>query len=171
MGQFADAARKVKRLRKNLEDGHERATKDGMDTVQDELARALKFNGSVARPLLIGDITQHARATTEAAEEVVSMPEWAKYLNDGTGPRGDGPYPAPDNAPYGAILTWAKAKPITPREYPTVEDAAAAIARSISEKGTHPHPFIEPVWNSTYGTDQIIAKNRQAMSEALRRSF
>ena len=171
MGQFADAARKVKRLRKNLDDGHERATRDGMDTVQDNLTRALKFNRSVARPLLITDITQHARATGEATEHVVSMPEWAKYLERGTGPRGDGPYPAPDTPPYDAILTWAKAKPITPREYPTVEDAAAAIALSITEKGTHPHPFIDPVWNGKRGTDQIIAKNRAALSTALRRSF
>jgi len=171
MGQFADAAQKVKRLRHNLEEGHERATRDGMDTVQNELARALKFNRSVARPLLITDITQHARTTTETTEHVVSMPEWAKYLERGTGPRGDGPYPAPDNPPYDAILTWAKAKPIIPREYPTVEDAAAAIAQSITEHGTHPHPFITPVWNGARGTEQIIAKNRNVLSTALRRSF
>jgi hypothetical protein len=169
MGDFADAAKKVKRLSKNLDDSHEAATDRGMDKVQSELQRALRLQGSVARGVLVQDIEQTTLATSEVAKAAVTLPEWAKYLERGTGT--GSPYPAPQNPPYGPILEWAQAKPITPIEYATIEDAAAAIAQSIADDGTDPHPFITPVWHGRYGKQYIIDENRRAMSTALRRSF
>jgi len=172
MGQFADAARKVKRFRKRLDDEHEKATDEGMDKVQSELRRALELNDSVARGVLLTDIKRHPQHTTEAANEVISMPEWAKYLERGTGSRGDGPYPAPSNPPYPQILEWFESpRGPEPREYDTNEAAAEAVSQSIAAKGTKPHPFIGPVWDSKFGKDYIIHRNRAALTRAKHRTF
>jgi hypothetical protein len=169
MGDFADAAKKVNRLQKNLDDSHEAATDRGMDKVQGELRRALSLNESVARGVLIRDIRRPTTATTEAAHETVSLPEWAKYLEEGTG--NGSPYPAPSQPPYGAIRRWFES-PFGPEPLTgSITASTELVAESIAEEGTNPHPFIDPVWNGTFGASYITHLNRRAMSRALRRSF
>lgn len=169
MGDFGKAAKKVKRLKRNLDNEHEQATDNGMDKVQGELRRALSLNESVARGVLIRDIRRPTTTTTEAAHEVVSMPEWAKFLEEGTGT--GSPYPAPSYPPYAEIREWFES-PFGPEPLTgSITASTELVAESIAEDGTDPHPFIEPVWEGTFGADYITHLNRRAMSRALRRSF
>ena len=169
MGDFADAARKVKRLRGNMEDGFAQATEEGMEQVGSELTRALELNGSVARPYL-KDQTDPTHDTREI-RSVIRLPHWARYVESGTGPKGTAGYPAPSYPPYNEILEWGRAKPIVPEDGRTIEEATALIAESIAEDGTEPHPFVSPVWDGAFGKERLIARNRAALSAAVRRTF
>jgi len=169
MGDFGDAATKVSRLRDEMEDGFERATEQGMETVGRELTRALEAQGSEARPFLK---TQTDPTHSDGKiRSVIRLPPWARYLESGTGQRGRGGYPAPSNPPYAEIREWAHQKPIVPDGDYDIDTAAAFIAQSIAEKGTEPHPFIAPVWNSGFGRENIIANNRAALKKAVSRTF
>lgn len=172
MGKYSDFAKKVRRFRDNLEDEHESATEDAMQTIGSELEAALRFNDSVARRDLVNDILNADKPTDpKMVSKRVHMPDWAKYLEHGTGIHSDEGYPAPSNPPFDAIMTWFTAKNLTPREYDTVHGAVGAIAEDISETGNEAHPFIDPVWNGPYGKDHVVDENRRAIRRAKRRSF
>lgn len=171
MGQFADVARNVERLADNLDDEHETATEQGMDHVQRQLRRALSLNNSVARTVLLRDIHRQTLPSTGVTHEQIHMPEWAKFLEHGTGIHSDKGYPAPSIPPYGAIEEWFES-PFGPEPQKDSQSASVqAVAETIAAEGTEAHPFIDPVWQSTNGVDLLIRRNKRAMSRALRRSF
>jgi hypothetical protein len=170
MGQFADAARKVRDLKDNLEDEHDSATEDGLDRVNEELEAALELNDSVARPFLITDINTGLYPGDEMVSRSVDMPEWAKFLEHGTGIYSDEGYSAPSQPPYAAIREWFTEKGLTPLTG-DVGASSALIAEQISVEGSEAHKFIDPVWTGPFGMDYIVHRNAQAQQKALRRSF
>jgi len=170
MGQYADAARKVRDLKDNLESEHDSATEDGLDRVNEELEAALELNDSVARPFLITDIDSGLYPGDEMVSRSVDMPEWAKFLEHGTGIYSDEGYPAPSQPPYAAIREWFTAKELEPLTG-DVGASSALIAEQISEEGSEAHTFIDPVWTGPFGRDYIVHKNAQAQRKALRRAF
>jgi len=171
MGQYSDMATKVRRFRENLEDEHDSATKDGLDRVNEELEAALELNDSVARPFLITDINSGMYPGDEMVSRSVDMPEWAKFLEHGTGIYSDEGYPAPSEPPYGHIIEWFEApygpEPLTGDNWAS----AKLVAEQISEEGSEAHKFIDPVWTGPFGRDYIVHKNAQAQRKALRRAF
>ena len=172
MGQYSDMATKVRRFRDNLEDEHESATKDAMETVQTELRAALRMNDSVARPVLIHDIREGEHPTDpQMVSRRVHLPEWAKYLEHGTGIFSDDGYPPPSNPPFESIRTWFIRKNLTPDKYDSVDSASAAIAEQIATIGNERHPFIGPTWDGPFGKSAVVDANKLAIRRAARRSF
>lgn len=182
MSDYADMARRVRRLRDDLEDEHERATRVAMAQMRAAVRSKLRANDSVARRVLLSDVregptTEPLAGTHTVTERRVHVPGFSKYLEHGTGergredPRGDSKhYPAPSPLPpIDPILTWVVAKNVTSDEYDTKVALAQAIAETIGAEGTFPHPFLRPVWHGPEGWHNVVRENRQAMRRALRR--
>lgn len=178
MSDFADAAKKVSRLRDRLEDGHERATKESMGELKNETRYQLSQNGSVARSVLLRDVERGPSAGhPQFVAQAVSVPGWARYLEHGTGQRArrdtlpdHKTYSAPDPLPpLDPILTWVIAKNISSGEYDSKTALAQAIASTIGNQGTFPHPFLRVVWYGGQGYRNVIAANKRAMRRAVRR--
>jgi hypothetical protein len=176
---FSKMAERVADAAEDMRDAHEDATEDGIDDLQNSVRRNLIGEDSVARAQLLRDIRtakttiDHPRAFGSHA---VHLPDWAKYVEHGTGTRGAGdtlrgsiPYPAPSGLPpYDAILTWVIAKNVQPTAYDSQYALAEAIQRTIGEQGTYPHPFIRPAWRGPRGKRNIIARNRAALRDVKR---
>ena len=176
---FGDGAKKVLELRDELAENHDDATKDGIDTLQRSVRRHLLRQDSVARTTLLRDIKTGRSLSTDSktiTARAVHLPDWAKYLEHGTGERGQTdtlrgsiPYPEPSGLPpIDPILTWVVAKNLTSPNYDSQYALAAAIQRTIGEKGTFPHPFIRPAWRGARGKKNIVRLNRLAMGRAVR---
>lgn len=175
---FSDMASRVSDFRDDLEDEHEDATEESMGKLQNVIRENLISNDSIARSTLLRDIdevldTQQPQMVARA----VTMPDWAKFLEHGTGPRAQrdtlpdhDQYKAPSpGPPIERILTWIVAKNITPTEYDTVYGLAEAIVEVIGEQGTFPSPFYRPAWHGTQGYQNVIQANKHAQKRALRR--
>jgi len=171
MSDFGDMASRVRRLReRHLPDAHESATKESMGDLELSVASHLRKNDSVARPCLITDIDTGLYPSDEMVSRSVDMPEWAKFLEHGTGIYSDEGYPAPSQPPYAAIREWFTEKGLEPLTG-DVDASSALIAEQISEEGSEAHKFIDPVWTGPFGRDYIVHKNAQAQRKALRRAF
>jgi len=179
MSDFSDAASRVSDLRDNLEDGHRDATRDSMDTMETGVQYNIRANQSIARRVLVKNVEQRRlRTASTFVAQYVGVPEWGKFLEHGTGSRGgstrypdDDTYKSPDPLPpIDPILAWVIAKQLQSDEYDSKRALAEAIARTIGEEGTYPHPFLRPTWYSTqFGYRNIIDANHTAMKTALRR--
>lgn len=175
---FGDAAKRVSQLRDRLEDGHERATRESMSDLKNEVRTQLSSNRSVARGVLLRDIRDGDSAGyPQFVARAVSVPGWARYLEHGTGfrarrdtlPNHDS-YKAPDGLPpLNPILSWVIAKNITSEEYDSRYALAQAIRETIGEQGTFPHPFLRPSWFGGQGYRNVITANKRAMRRAVRR--
>lgn len=176
---FGDMADRVGKLRdRYLPEEHEKATNDATAQLRDEVENNVRQNDSVARKNLVNDV-QHDKDVRPSAmvAHAVSVPEWGKYLEHGTGLRSrrdtlpdSENYPAPSPMPpFEAIMSWVLAKNITPRKYDSKYALAEAIQKRIGEVGTFPHPFMRPAWWGTYGRQYIKRQNRLAQRRALRR--
>lgn len=175
---FSDMADRVRDLKDDLRDGHREATRKAMRRMVTAVENTIQYNRSVARRNLVNDVQEDPQAggANTISERSVHVPEWAKYLEHGTGPRGGGTrfpddesFAAPSKPPYQYIKTWAQAKGIVPRKYETVDDLASAIAVTIAEEGTFPHPFLRPTWYGPRGYRTVVNENKQAMRRALKR--
>jgi len=178
---FSGMADRVRDFKGDLEDELDEATEDGMDTLQTELRRNLRAQDSVARRILIADIQDgRAPGVGTVTRRQVHLPDWAKFLEHGTGTRGQrdtppnrqsfkGPDPGP---PLDPILTWVIAKQLTPdedSEADTAEELAENIVNVIAAEGTYPHAFIRPAWYGPLGKHNIIRQNELALKRRLRR--
>lgn len=171
-------ASRVSDFRDDLEDEHERATEESMGRLQNQVRTNLIRNDSIARTALLRDIDESlAPEYSEMVARAVTMPDWAKYLEMGTGPRAQrdtlpdhDQYKSPSHGPpLERILTWIVAKNITPTEYDTVYELASAIQEVIGEQGTFPSPFYRPAWHGTHGYQNVTQANKRAQRRALRR--
>lgn len=180
MSDFLDAARRVGDLKDDIEDAHENATRSSMKTMQQEVRGQIRANDSVARRVLVTDVREGVQSLSTPntlAERAVHVPEWAKYLEHGTGQRGrntrypdDERYPAPGGLPpFNAILTWVIAKNLQSDTYDSKYALAEAIMNTVAEEGTFPHPFLRPVWHEKRGYTNVIEQNKRAWKRAIRR--
>lgn len=179
MSDYGDMADRVRNFKDNLKDEHDRATKQSMSDMKNAVRSELISNDSVARSVLIRDIRRSKRELDWAfTAHSVHVPEWAKYLEHGTGQLSDGTagddssYKAPSPvADIDAIETWVVEKNITPRYYSSQSELAGAIAQTIGEIGNFPHPFLRPVWfNNSTGYQTVVDANLDAFSTAWRKS-
>jgi hypothetical protein len=169
-------ADRVSDFRDNLEDEHESQTQAAMETIQSRVETEIQRNDSVARRVLISDVQEDAYSGSSLVSRHVHVPGWAKYVEHGTGQRGrrdtlpnHETYEAPDPLPpLDPILTWVLEKTLTSSTYDSKYALAEAIARSIGEQGTFPHPFLRVVWFGTDGWRAVKRANRRAQRRALR---
>lgn len=166
---FSIAAEKVRDLKDDLKDGIEESTEDAMGEMRQEVVLTLARNGSVARPELSTDVRENRKPDPNAiTRRAVHVPNWAKYVEYGTGLKGEGKFVSPSNPPYQAIREWAYAKPIVPEKYDSIDAASAAIAQSIADQGTEAHPFLRPTWHGERGYLNVIFEIRSEIRKILR---
>jgi len=171
-------ADRVEELADDMEDNFDAATDESTKDLQNSIRRHLTNNDSVARGQLLRDIRRTNVSVTGSVSTgyAVHLPEWAKYVEHGTGQRGAEdsmrgsiPFPSPDPLPpFDPILQWVLAKNITATEYDSKYALAEAIQRTIGEEGTYPYPFIRPAWRGPRGKRHIIASNKNALSRSVR---
>jgi hypothetical protein len=75
-------------------------------------------------------------------DSVITGPQYAFYVEYGTGPRGESGSNLGGFPPYKAIAAWAKKKGLVPLPKQTFEQMCLNIARSIRLHGTYPSRFI-----------------------------
>jgi hypothetical protein len=160
-------AERVGDLRDDIEDEQRKATEETMDALQSQLRLNIRRNDSVARRVLVNDVRK-AEGETYVVDKRLTLPEFAKYVEHGTGQKGEGEFPAPSNPPYQAIRRWMRAKGVRPKTG-DFHYSSGLIAQSIAEEGTMPHPFIDPAWYGRMGWRQIYRQNKLALRRALRR--
>lgn len=171
-------AERVEDLADDMADNFDSATDESTKDLQNSIRRHLTDNDSVARGQLLRDIrrTNISLTGNTATGYAVHLPEWAKYLEHGTGQRGQSdsmrgsiPFPSPDPLPpFDPILQWVLAKNLTPTEYDSKYALAEAIQRTIGAEGTYPSPFIRRAWRGPRGKRHIKAKNKDALSRSVR---
>jgi len=178
MSDYGDMARRVSKLRDNLEDEHERATKESMGDLRSQVRINLQRNDSDARGVLYQDIDDgDATSYPQMVARSVTLPWFAIYLEHGTGQlggtdtvQGHKQFKAPDpGPPIEPIRTWVTAKQIQSSYYDDPDDLARAIQSQIAAIGTFPHPFYRPAWHGPRGYQNVIDANKRAMRRALRR--
>ncbi len=174
MSDFGDMADRISDFRKSWKEGTSETTVDAVRTMQSAVEVELSLNNSVARPELINSIDLETNPSPSDAliTASVTTPEFAKYVEYGTGSRGrirkepnKEYYPAPDPMPpIEPIKTWAKAKSSVD------ESDAYAIQKTIGEQGQYPHPFMRPVWfDDRKGYENVVNENHKELKKQLRR--
>ena len=174
---FGKMADRIGRMARDLPDEHADATEDAVDGLQTSVIRHLIANESIARRKLITDV-RHTTGDGDAdISRSVHVPDWAKYLEHGTGPRGQTdtldnhmsfPKPTP-GPPTEDIETWIIAKNVTSARYETPGALADVIQESIGTQGTFPHPFMRPAWHGSRGYRNVVDANARALRRLLRR--
>jgi len=177
---YGGMAERVRDFADDLEDAFADATESALDDLRNYVRMRLIRNQSVARTVLLRDVDEGPVIPASAnviVSRAVHLPEFAKYLEYGTGDRGrtddlrgsityDGPSGLP---PYDPILQWVLAKNLQSDEYGSQYALAEAIRRTIGEEGTFPHPFVRPAWRGPNGKVGIVTENRRALRQTVRR--
>lgn len=181
---FRGMAERVEDFRDEIEDEMEAATREGTEVLKKEVEKNIRAEESVARgeaggllsdvredPLRLGNRTR----SDTIIRRGVSVPEWAKYLEYGTGSRGKEDtlsghiqYSNASPPPLGEIEEWVFAKNVQPVEYDSQYELAKAIQVSIGAEGTYPHPFLRPSWRGELGKQNIQNLNEVAFRRAVR---
>jgi len=176
---FANVAKRVKKLTRNLNDGFQDATRTETRKMEGEVQLALVTNDSIARRELMRSVSyKHHRDSPLFMHTSVEAAPWGRYVEYGTGSRAHRDtqpnhrqYKAPGpKPPLQPILAWVVEKNITPTAYDTQYGLAIAIQETIGQMGQFPHPFMRPVWfDQSRGYRAVIDANHDAMKSALRR--
>jgi HK97 gp10 family phage protein len=99
----------------------------------------------------------------DSTVEIHANAPYAGYVEEGTGAKGTGQYPAPDNVPVSEIFQWMVQKP-TFRGQPTWFKAFV-ISKSLEEKGQRSQPFFGPAFDDT------VEYVKRQMRDELRSAF
>jgi len=188
MGDFADKAADIRDLADQLPSELRGELMDGLEDTQDR-ARRLAPNATGDLDLQLATRPQRKGTTdNEVVTAAIEVPEEYKYVEFGTGIRGqrardldpklaidptDVNYESPDPAPpIENIHTWIRSRPVTPHQYDSAYELAVAIAVSIGQWGTQPHPFLRPAWNSVdAGWRHIRTRVDSAFERRCRQAF
>jgi len=180
MSDFSDFADRLRSFRKSWKEGTKEVTQDAVRRMHQHVTQQLNDNDSVATATLINEIAYEEDPSVGDALIVASVeaPNWAKYVEYGTGPRGredrvrnHEQYPKPSSPPPLAnIEQWVFAKNIQPTEYDSQYELARAIQQTIAEKGQYPHPFMRPIWfDRNVGYESVVTDAHTELKEQLRR--
>lgn len=172
----------IEDLKSDMTDNIASAVTEGMDDTADEMQQTIADNDSIAsRRLYLEAKAENAATQGNVVErQKIRIPAVYKYVEYGTGPRGDGQFAAPDGVSPDMLenlQSWIDDKGVIGRDYsatPTPgEDwspLAEAIGRTIVEVGTNPHPFVRPTWRGTQGKEHVHNKIRRGINRAIRRN-
>lgn len=104
-----------------------------------EMARTARRNAPKAHSILTNSIGSSVAADGLSAE-VRATAQYARYVEDGTGPGG--------RPPIRTMIDWIKIHRITPNQPGMSErDLAFVLSRSIAIRGTPAQPFMLPAFN------------------------
>ena len=105
-----------------------------------EMRSTLKQNKSNATGQLSKSISYTVKDTERGVKLQIGMLEYGGAVDEGRSASRSG---GPRQSWRQKIITWMRAKNITPRAGVTMETAAFLITRSINKKGYKPKPFID----------------------------
>lgn len=171
---FNSLERKLKRMDRKIERNTEKAVDKGAALTATEAIRFLAlqnafWRGNLAESIHFKnvDLGSVSRTVIEAAAP------YAAYVEYGIGPRGSA---LPSGKRYGTpsmhpnfvknIREWVMTKPLFLG--PRTDAVAWAIAETISEKGTYPHPYMRPAWFKV--KPMMMSEIRRGIRSAVRRS-
>lgn len=103
------------------------------------------------------------RRLSPTSVELHSDAPYSGYVEHGTGPNGDGTYPASDNVPIPDIFEWMVQKPTFVGE-PTF-GLAVIIAQNLEKYGQRQQPFFK------HGFDDAADKTKREMRKILHQAF
>lgn len=179
--------RKVKRIQRDLKREIDDAVDQGLESTEDGARSRLVGSGRVVSGELASAfaVTSVSIGPGATRHRLVNRALYAKYIEFGTGSRwGTSPFdmffigmqapprrykaPALSDGLKASIIKWVMTRPIFIGERSTA--TAYKIARSISELGTHPHPFLRPAWFTVAGPGRGI-RNTSPFGQLLRNRF
>lgn len=136
----------------SIQDDINAKIKDALYGVGTDGRAELKRTCPRASGNLKDNIDFNLKSSGSKVELSFTMPEYAKYVEYGIPPRGEGPFKRPTLTKefVQAIEEWCRAKGIE-------LEAAYPIARMLSKQGTRPQPFVRPLFNNKL--EKIIQKN------------
>jgi len=183
---YRGAARAVENLRDRLGDDIEDEVDGATEGIGADLRRRLSLEGSVAtrtlRRSLYPEPSDEVTVSPLVVSRQISAPDYWKYVEYGTGTKGEGLYDSPSGSDsnsnadsrtlYDAILAWIIAKNIQPRsdDIGGQYELAEVISRQIVNSGTESHPFVRPTLRGDNGRDRVERAIKRAMRRAKRRS-
>lgn len=171
--------RQVRGMRDDLGD----EVSDAVDDASETVAGTMRSNVLTGGQVWTGNLASSIYVRQTEGEgihrvRIVADAPYAAYVEFGTGPRGaaDAPsrfqFQAPTHTPEltRQIQSWVETKPTFMSGFFDIpeESLGYVIARSISEKGTHPHPFARPAWFS--GKPVVMNSAERAVKRVIRRS-
>lgn len=180
-------AEKVGDLRDNLDENLDSEVDEAMGDTADQVRQNISENDSVAsgRLLQAADDDDAVGGPSTVTARKIAVPWWYHYPEYGTGARGgstmwpdDKSFPSPSPiADVEAIQQYIDEKGITGRHYDESRrdngdpsPLAWAIATTIGEIGTEPHPFMRPAWyGSSNGRQHVLDSAKRAINTSLRR--
>jgi len=176
---FANVAKRVEKLRDDLEDGFESTTRDETRKMEGEVQIELANNDSIAHGTLLDSVSYtERRGSPLLIHTSVEAAPWGRYVEYGTGSRASRDtqpnhrqYKSADpKPPLEPILSWVVEKGITPTEYDTQYGLAIALQETLGEMGQIPRPFMRPVWfDASRGYRAVVDANHDTLKSALRR--
>lgn len=171
-----DLRGKVGNIKNDLGDEVEDAVRDGAVATASEARSIVAQNNTLWTGNLSRNIYATRGVTVSDKTRFVIRADvpYAAYVEFGTGARADPAAPlkfqfqAPSHTPELTrdIRNWVMTKPAF--FGPRTEGVAWAIAKTIAQKGTHPHPFFRPAWFKHKET--IIQGAGLAASKVVRRA-
>ncbi len=163
-------AKKIEQLPSKLEDSIDSNVEDSMQNTAEDAQTIHRANDSVVSGELYFSI-RHREVphlgdgfSTHAAS---AMDRKAKFVEYGTGYRGEGRYKGPSGVPLENILTWIVEKGVEPYAYDTQYGLAVAIKEVIDEYGTRQHPFMRTSWE--YNKPLVTQNAMNAIRKEVRR--
>lgn len=169
---FTRMAKRVKKLPSRMEE----ALDEEIGNEMEEMAlTAIEIHTSRSRAT--GTLSMRIRAKRDPTQAhspsllthvVVAEEDYAKFVEYGTGFRGEGRFKAPSSRPpIENILKWIVAAGIQPYAFDSRYELAFAIADVIEAYGTRPAPFMRPAW--TQHRPQLSHRGRRAIKKSVRR--
>lgn len=157
---MSSVQKEIKNLRDNLVDNVSEGVERGANATAQEARDEVQTHNTIWRGNLLSSIyTQKTDIDDGVRHRVVANTPYAAYVEYGTGIRGDGDGVYNFNAPTfdadlkSAIILWVQTRPTWFGERSVT--TAIKIAKTIADKGTHPHPFIRPAW---FNTEQVVKR-------------
>jgi len=165
-------AKRVKKLPSNLRYQLDYNIEQEMQAMA-RTARANIVNQNSIASARLGAKTRHVdfsnnpRYSGFSTHAVSSQTGYARFVEYGTGVRGEGRYKSPSRPPpIDDIVQWIVQKGIKPVHYDTIYGLAKAIQMVIKEFGNHSNPFMRPAWKQHRGG--LTTAHRRSVRRALR---
>lgn len=168
---FDSLKRKTRRMRRKLDKDPKQTVRRDLNKMEHQMkANVVEMDAVASTELFRSFRVLRTVAPGENATrfKLTNNAPYAAFVEHGTGPKGDGSYPAPAYGPrlIAGLKEWAIAKPTVNVTF--IDAWAKEAAYTVSTKGTEEQPFFWPVWRSE--KDVMLAHVRASVKHAVRHS-
>lgn len=167
---FRDMRRKARRMQKKLEDEPPNVVRRKAGEMKHEMKGNVVEMDAVATTRLFRafNIANRRGPTGDPRIVLSNNAAYAGFVEHGTGPKGDGTYPAPAMGPrlIAGLKEWAIAKPTVNVTF--IDAWAKEAALTVSREGTEAQPFFWPVWEAN--KSGLVARVRSRVRHIVQHS-